>query len=91
MTDLRESAALQHNADVISLVYREEYHNEDTERRGILEWIVGKNREGACGTVEMVCDLSRSRLSPFTAEAWSNWEREHPREKPTTPDDGFSV
>lgn len=92
VTDLRESAALQHNADIISLVYREDYHNEESERRGLMEWIVGKNREGACGTVEMVCDLSRSSLKPFTADAWSRWQQENP--KPDTSaiaGDGFSV
>lgn len=92
VTDLRESAALQHNADIISLVYREEYHNPESDRRGILEWIVGKNREGACGTVEMVCDLARSRLTPLTGEELSRWHQEHPApNKQSKPDDGFSI
>lgn len=80
-TDLRESAALQHNADIISLVYRDEHYNPESERRGILEWIIGKNRKGPRGTVDMVCDLSRSRLEPFAAEALDRWRRENPMVK----------
>lgn len=77
-SDLRESAALQHNADIISLLYRDEHYNQESDRRGILEWIVDKNRKGPRGKAEMVCDLSRSRLEPFTADALDRWRREHP-------------
>lgn len=93
VSDLRESAALQHNADIISFVYREEYYKPETDRRGILEWIVAKNREGALGTVEIVCDLAKSQLTPFTAENWMQWKQEHPAPERASeqPDPGFTV
>lgn len=86
-TDLRESAALQHNADIISLLYRDEHYNPESDKRGILEWIIGKNRKGPRGTVDMVCDLSRSRLEPFSAESLDRWRRDHPMVKVTKNED----
>lgn len=92
VTDLRESAALQHNADIISFVYRDEHYNKESERRGIMEWIVGKNREGALGTVELVCDLPRSSLKPLTADALQRWQMENPAPKVEKPaGGGFQV
>lgn len=84
MSDLRESASLEHNADLILFIYREAKHNPDCEHPGIAELIVAKQRDGEVGTVEVVCDLSRSQLKPATAENISNYTREFPRKAPAT-------
>ncbi|WP_417329191.1 replicative DNA helicase [Halomonas cupida] len=83
MSDLRESASLEHNADMILFIYREAKHNPECEYPGIAELIVAKQRDGEVGTVNVVCDLSRSRLLPATAENIANYQREFPRRAST--------
>jgi replicative DNA helicase len=53
LSDLRESGAIEQDADIIMFIYRDEYYNEDTDRRNIAELIVAKNRHGATGTIEL--------------------------------------
>jgi len=53
LSDLRESGAIEQDADIIMFLYRDEYYNDDTDRRNIAECIVAKNRHGATGTIEL--------------------------------------
>ena len=53
LSDLRESGAIEQDADAVMFLYRDEYYNENTEDKGLAECIVAKNRHGETGTVKM--------------------------------------
>lgn len=67
LSDLRESGAIEQDADVVMFIYRDDYYNHDTEEAGISEIIIGKQRNGPTGTIKLAW------LSQFTK--FANLER----------------
>ena len=54
LSDLRESGAIEQDADIVMFLYRDDYYNPDTEKKGIAEVIIAKHRGGSTGTVELL-------------------------------------
>lgn len=67
LSDLRESGAIEQDADVVLFLYRDEYYNVDSEKKNIGEVIIAKHRNGPTGTVELVW------MGPFTK--FANYEK----------------
>jgi replicative DNA helicase len=53
LSDLRESGAIEQDADCVLFIYRDDYYNPDTEEKNVAEIIVAKNRHGETGTVKV--------------------------------------
>lgn len=53
LSDLRESGAIEQDADIVMFLHREDYYNADTDKKNVAEVIIAKNRSGSTGTVEL--------------------------------------
>ena len=62
LSDLRESGSIEQDADLVLMIYRDEYYNPETEDRGITEIIVTKHRNGPVGTVKLLFEPQFTRF-----------------------------
>lgn len=62
LSDLRESGAIEQDADVVMMLYREDYYEEDTEKENLIEVIIGKHRNGPTGTVELYFQKANTKF-----------------------------
>ncbi|MGD1907729.1 MAG: replicative DNA helicase [Leptolyngbyaceae cyanobacterium] len=68
MSDLRESGSIEQDADLIMMLYREEYYDPDTPDRGITEIIINKHRNGPTGTIKLLFEPQFTRFRNLVAQ-----------------------
>ena len=73
LSDLRESGAIEQDADIVLMMYRDEYYDSDTDRKGITDIFIRKHRNGPVGQAELGFDLSKMKFVDIDTSRSEEW------------------
>jgi replicative DNA helicase len=68
LSDLRESGAIEQDADLVMFIYRDEYYDKESEREGIADLIIAKHRNGGLGNVELAFQKEFPRFMSYASD-----------------------
>ncbi len=68
LSDLRESGAIEQDADLVMFIYREDYYDKESEREGIADLIIAKHRNGGLGTIELTFQRDFPRFMSYAGD-----------------------
>ncbi|MDQ7009729.1 MAG: replicative DNA helicase [Candidatus Gracilibacteria bacterium] len=76
MSDLRESGSIEQDADIIMMLYREEYYDEFTDRKGVTDILIRKNRNGPIGNTELMFEKNNQKFKQIERNMQSEYSED---------------
>lgn len=76
LPDLRDSGAIEQDADIVMFIYRDDYYNENSLKPGIAQLIIDKHRSGSTGSVDLYWDKDRTSFRDLDTSEYSGYEPE---------------
>lgn len=70
LSDLRESGSIEQDADIVMMIYREDYYDEFSERKGVTDLFIRKNRNGPTGSVQLMFQKSNQKFVEIEKNMW---------------------
>ena len=76
LSDLRESGAIEQDADVVMFIYRDDFYNETSLKPGVAQVIIEKHRNGSTGSIELLFEKNRASFRDLDKADYSGYESE---------------